>query len=329
MIMDVPTYGLYGERAPEKPGFWVHSETIAARSSVYHWEIGLHRHDNFFQILYIWNGTGTALIGEQTVPLSPPCVVLMPPGFSHGYRFEPDVQGSVITFVADHLKVTAALAKRPGFWFSVPRLFALQEDDSCEYIEATIGRISEEYDTHRSGSDDLMEAYLTTAMMLLGRLAGLQDTDGAQAIHHVRVEALKEMIGKDFRSHLTAADYARRLHISTTHLNRIVRQVTGVTVHDMIMSRVIDEARRALVFTSATVQQIAHDLGFSDPGYFSRCFRKRTGLTPGTFRSNERQKLDRIRSSNQDGTKVIDVRARGAGNEKVADGLEARITVVS
>lgn len=329
MIVAVPTYGLYGEQVPERPDFWVHCETIAARSSAYQWEIGLHRHDSFFQILYIWDSAGTALIGEQTFPLSPPCVVLMPPGVSHGYRFEPDVQGIVLTFAADHLRVTAELQKRTGYWLGVPRVLTLQGNGCRDYIETTISRISEEFDAHRTGRNDLIEAYLTTVLTLLGRLSGLQDTDGSGGIHQLRVEALKAMIGRSFRAHLPAAEYARRLNMSSTHLNRIVRDVAGVTVHDMIMSRVIDEARRALVFTPATVQQVAHDLGFSDPGYFSRCFRRRTGQTPGAFRSSQRQKLSQVQSADQDGAKVVYVRAGGTSDEEVTDGSEARIAVMA
>jgi AraC family transcriptional activator of pobA len=90
---------------------------------------------------------------------------------------------------------------------------------------------------------------------------------------------------------LTAKAYADLLDISPTHLNRVVRAATGMTVHDRIMLRVIEEARRALVFTSSSVQDIANHLGFSDSAYFSRCFRQRAGQTPSSYRSLERARL--------------------------------------
>jgi AraC family transcriptional activator of pobA len=48
------------------------------------------------------------------------------------------------------------------------------------------------------------------------------------------------------------------------------------------------EAQRHLIYTSATIEMVAYELGFGDPGYFCRFFRRRTGMTPSEFR-RERQ----------------------------------------
>lgn len=294
MARSVPTYALYGEQTAQSPDFWVHCETIATRSSAYQWEIALHRHENFFQLLYISAGAGDALLEDGKLPLEPPCVMLMPPGVSHGYRFTRDATGFVITVVADHFPLTAELQKRPGHWHGVPQLVSLKGKSSCDYLNATMSGIAEEFQTRQAGRDELIRSYLTTVLLLLGRLAGSQVRDASGDPRRVRVEALKDMIGRDFRTQTSATQYAQRLNLSPAHLNRIVKEVTGMTVHDLIMLRVRDEAERALVFSSATVQQIANDLGFADPAYFSRFFRKRTGQTPGTFRRLERQKLSEL-----------------------------------
>lgn len=290
MANAVPTYGLYGERRRERPDFWLHCETIAARSSAYHWEIALHRHESFFQLLYIRNGAGDAILPSGTAPLSPPCVVTMPPGVSHGYRFTRDVDGFVVTVVSDHLRLTEEFRKRAVHWLGVPQVVSLQGSDG-EHIGATMQRLAEEFDARRSGRNELIETYLATLLMLIGRQVDPQRPDIRTDGREARVEMLRELIGRNFRMQMQAAHYARILNLSPTHLNRIVRAVTGMTVHDLIMSRVIDEARRALVFTPATIQQIADNLGFADAAYFSRCFRRRTGQTPGAFRREERQKL--------------------------------------
>ena len=290
MAIAVPTYDLYGEGRAERPDFWLHCETIAARSSTYHWEIGLHRHESFFQLLYIRDGAGDAILSGSTVPLAAPCMVTMPPGASHGYRFTRNVDGFVVTVVSDHLRLTAEFRKRAAHWLAVPQVISINLSDG-DYIDATIRRLSEEFEARRSGRNDLIETYLATLLMLTGRQANPQDSDAGTDARQARVETLKELIGRNFRKQMPASAYARLLNLSPTHLNRIVREVTGMTVHDLIMSRVIDEARRALVFTPATIQQVADSLGFSDPAYFSRCFRKRTGHTPGAFRREERRKL--------------------------------------
>ena len=288
--MFVPTYELYGEKRHSGSDFWVHCETIAARSSAHHWEIRPHRHESFFQFLYIRTGSGDADIAGERIMLTPPCVVLMPPGVSHGYRFSRDIEGFVVTVVADRLPITSRSPQDRRGLPSGP-LVTLIEDGESFYLDATVRRIAEEFDTNRGERRRFMEALLTTAILLSG--SPTRPEKDVRDAKQARVEALTNLIATHFREQLTAEDYARHLNLSVTHLNRVVREVTGQTVHDLVMTRVVDEASRALVFTPTSVKQIAGSLGFSDPGYFSRWFRKRTGRTPAQFRSEERARLDR------------------------------------
>lgn len=291
MRLPVPTYDLYGESRAKRPDFWLHCETIFSRSSTHQWEIGLHRHESFQQFLYIRNGSGDARLGAATVALAPPCVVAVPPGISHGFRFSRDIDGLVITLVAERLRLTAGLARRPGDWLSSPRLIALPAGEDARYLDETLSRLFAEFEAQRAGRNDLIEAYLTAAILILGRVVGADGNGASKDINLARVEALKDLISRHFREQMPAEKYAKLMNLSPTHLNRIVREVTGMSVHDLIMMRVVDEARRALVFTAASVQSIADGLGFSDAAYFSRCFKKRIGQTPRAYREAERESL--------------------------------------
>lgn len=294
----IPTYGLYGESREKRPDFWLHCETIASRSSTHQWEIGLHRHESFQQFLYIRNGSGDAILGSATVVLTPPCVVAVPPGISHGFRFSRDIDGLVITLVAERLRLTAGLAKRPGDWLSNPRMIALPRGEDAGYLDETFSRLFAEFGAQRNGRNDLVEAYLTAAILILGRMIGTKGEGEVRDINLARVETLKDLIGQHFREQRPAESYAKEINLSPTHLNRIVRDMTGMSVHDLIMARVIDEARRALVFTTASVQSIADQLGFSDAAYFSRCFKKRVGQTPRQYREAERESLRQTEAAN-------------------------------
>nr|CAD6430247.1 AraC family transcriptional regulator [Rhizobium sp. Q54] len=290
--LPVPIYGLYGERQSNEPYFWAHCETIAARSSTHDWEIKPHRHDGFFQILYIRAGSGDALIEGRRTVLQPPCIVLMPPRVSHGYRFSRDIEGFVITVVADRLPITAHLSVRRENWLQAPRMVIIRRDD-LDYLDATVRELAREFEVRRGRHSGLMEALLTTTVLLAGRARMPEGGAAPARSKQGRVDALKALIEARFREHLPAQAYALLLNVSATHLNRIVREVTGMTVHDLVMARVMDEACRALVFSPGSVQQIGESLGFTDPAYFSRCFRKRVGQTPGSYRRMERMRFDR------------------------------------
>ncbi|MBP1860630.1 helix-turn-helix domain-containing protein [Rhizobium herbae] len=287
MMRSIPTYDLYGEKAGDSPDFWLHCETIPSRSSLHHWEIGLHRHEQFFQILYIEAGSGDAVFGDDVHPIVPPAVITVPPFARHGFRFSKDIDGYVFTVLTSHLKTMPADHSRFGDWLAVPRLTALMMDHAdCRYISRTLHRLAAETAARRAGPADLCEAYLTTALRLTARISASErgdEEDGATE-NQRRLNRLTGLIHQHFRSHKPASFYARELGISPTHLNRIVKQLTGLSPQTLINGKLIDEAQRELLFTQMAVQEIGYRLGFSDPAYFSRFFLAHTGVSPRQWR---------------------------------------------
>jgi AraC family transcriptional regulator, transcriptional activator of pobA len=71
-------------------------------------------------------------------------------------------------------------------------------------------------------------------------------------------------------------------------LGRALTQVTGRSTKDLVLDRVMLEAARLLRFTDLTVQEIAFRVGFDDPLYFSRAFKRRHGEAPMAYRERTR-----------------------------------------
>lgn len=90
------------------------------------------------------------------------------------------------------------------------------------------------------------------------------------------------------------AFYAAELGISPTHLNRFVKAMTGKGAHELITRKLLEEAKRELIFSFGSVEEISYRLGFADPAYFSRFFLKQTGGTPRAWRIAERTKLTNV-----------------------------------
>ncbi|QRM46299.1 helix-turn-helix domain-containing protein [Rhizobium sp. BG4] len=291
MAKFVPTYELYGENAGEKLDFWLHCETIPSRSSLHHWEIKLHRHESFFQILYISAGSGDAIFGAERHQIVPNTVITVPPGLNHGFRFSRDIDGFVITVLASHLKALPGGRSPLGEWLAHPRLTVLDRNNpDAAYAGQTLLRLGAEFAARSSGRTDLLEAYVTIALQLTTRLSGSAAGESSDE-NGRRMERLNGLIQQHLRTHKPAAFYAAELGISATHLNRIVKAATGLGTHEMIAQRLADEAKRELVFTLGSAQEISYRLGFADPAYFSRFFVKQTGQTPRAWRLAERAKL--------------------------------------
>lgn len=279
----VPTYGLYGEPQTSGPDFWIHSETIESRSRLHHWEIKQHRHETFFQILQIRTGEGDALFGRDRLRLVPGTVVTVPPGVVHGFRFSQDLNGQVITMLATRVSARPACLMR---FMARQWLFGVEPDAEGDYLMATLDRMEQELALHFEPRTALLEACLDVFLTLAASRIG--DDDAGESAGRDRMARLNALVGTHYRQHRPAAFYAETLGISVTHLNRVSRSGAGKSFQQLLTDRLMAEARRNLVFSLLSVQQIAYELGYADPAYFSRTFLRATGETPGAFRKRER-----------------------------------------
>jgi AraC-like DNA-binding protein len=78
--------------------------------------------------------------------------------------------------------------------------------------------------------------------------------------------------------------YADKLFISANYLNKIVRELLGTTSKKYIAHKIAQEARNLLSFTDLSISEISNHLKFESPSYFTRFFKKSTGLKPKEFR---------------------------------------------
>ena len=97
-------------------------------------------------------------------------------------------------------------------------------------------------------------------------------------------QEFKKLLVTNVRDLKSPSVYASRLNVSESYLNESLKKVTGFSVSYWIQHEVVLEAKRMLYYTSLSVKEIAHLLGYEDHAYFSRLFKKFTDTTPLTFR---------------------------------------------
>ena len=84
----------------------------------------------------------------------------------------------------------------------------------------------------------------------------------------------------------TVSYMAEKLHVSTRYLTDLLKQETGKTALELIHLFLIAEAKNLLTEGQMNISEISYALGFDNPTYFSRLFKKEVGLTPNKFRDN-------------------------------------------
>jgi AraC family transcriptional regulator, transcriptional activator of pobA len=95
--------------------------------------------------------------------------------------------------------------------------------------------------------------------------------------------SFKQLIESNLTDQLSIKDIAEELALNTNSLYNIVKHYSGVSPKEFITNRLILEAKRRLYYSESSIKQLAFDLGFNDPEYFSRLFKKVTGKTITMF----------------------------------------------
>jgi AraC-like DNA-binding protein len=93
-----------------------------------------------------------------------------------------------------------------------------------------------------------------------------------------------DLLEKNYNRLKTVGDYTPQLHISEKRLGQATKKVLGKPPKEIINDRVLLEAKRLLVYTNLSIKETGQSLGFEDPAYFVRYFKKKTGTTPIEFR---------------------------------------------
>lgn len=295
----LPSYLLYGEQGATAVAERLHVETIRSRSRLHDWEIKPHRHEVLFQILYMAKGQAMAWMDAAHQPLAGPCAVCVPAMAAHGFRFEPGVQGQVITVQAPHLGMLLAAEPALRARFDLPRHLDLTHaGPAARALAEAVQALVDEYEGHLPWRAAAIDAALVRLMLALGRALPADEASSAAgpgssraADHLTRYRALVET---RFRLQPRVGELAAELGITPTQLNRLCRAVLGHSALDVLHARTVLEAQRQLAYTTASVKQIGLDLGFADPGYFTRFFQRLAGSTPSAWR--ERTHLDGTRT---------------------------------
>lgn len=288
----IPSYRLYREKSGESGDFWIHSETIPERTHLHNWEIARHRHDSFFQLFLLTAGSGEIVGVDDVRRFEAPCVLFIPAGAVHGFRFSREIDGLVVTALGDRLASIAASDRRIATFAAATRVVPLERtNENTHLLVESVRRLHDELHGRAPGRLLLLEPLMTGAIVALVRAGTTASDGGENSDARDRIETLGTLIAAHFREHRPVAFYAQAIGVSPAHLNRLARTATGLSVQGLVARHLMEAARRDLIFTPTPVHAVAYSLGFADPAYFNRFFRHHAGQTPGAFREAERRKL--------------------------------------
>jgi len=285
----IPQFALYGETAVAGQDL-LHVEDVESRSARYQWEIEAHVHHGLYQVVWLHQGSAQVLLDEHRETVEAPVALVVPPGVVHGFRFAPKTDGTVLTLSARFLLEGEFQAVGEAFraLFLQPSVVRLMpEDGTSQRLSALLRSLLAEF-TMPDAAGAPVTVWLARAVVwrlsqlsAQGQLAHGQRGQSHQALF-TRFVLLVE---QNFLAHWPLERYASRLGLSTPRLNRLVRAERGISALALIHERLTREACRRLIYIAAPAARLAVELGFEDPAYFSRFFKRRMGVSPQSYRA--------------------------------------------
>lgn len=232
-----------------------------------------HAHD-FFELNFLTSGRTKMCLNEQVIHYDSFDFVLIPPGITH-ILYE-SKYGKFDNFVIWFNALEGQ--------FASGNIIKLHDyDGAVQFLCSEIYRL---YTSFGMNYEDIINAYLHAILLHMKRgivmdiAAPMTKTQSLieQAVHYINKNLLLEPV--------SVSSIAKELNISPAYFSRIFHNATGVTPIQYIIDAKMAEARRLLIKSDLSIQEIAAALQCEDPLYFSRQFSSYNGISPREFRKS-------------------------------------------
>lgn len=141
----------------------------------------------------------------------------------------------------------------------------------------------------REGYLEMLTSFKSYEEMGVWFVKKMEDASRHIAMNHKEktdnvVEKAKTYIRSNFSRELSLEEMAKEVGISPYYLSKLFKEAEGVNYIDYLTSLRMEYAKEQLKTSEKSIKEICHESGYGDPNYFSRIFKKWTGITPTEFR---------------------------------------------
>lgn len=241
-----------------------------------------HRHE-YEELLIITCGNPAHFIDFFEETVAAPVVIYVAQGKVHEFIPDAETRGWCIRYRNDFIRES-------NFHFFSNYLdhinFTFDPGSCRQKIGILCELILHEFNHHPDKPD--IYRHLLSALLAKLEAEGshhLPPDLESRSPHQIAFRNFLHILEDNFTRPLGVGFYAEKLNTSVRNLNLVCQKVFGKSVSEIIETRKLIEARRLLLNSPMSISEIGYSLGYSEKSYFTRVFRKKTGLTPSDFRS--------------------------------------------
>jgi AraC-like DNA-binding protein len=252
-----------------------------------------NRH-TFYEVLWITTGTGIHHIDFEDYTIQPNTLFIIAPGQVHAWNMLSPLTGYAMLFPSeffgldegsatflDELSIFRPGEAAPAIWLTGHAAVA---------IDTLVHRVMGEFMNRQFGQLTALRALMQ--LMLLEAQRHRMATGDVQTISAAGLltQRFLRLVDQQYARQHTVRAYATALGVTANYLTDVIATTTGLAAGAQLRHRLTLEAKRRLAHSDEPAATVALQLGFDDPAYFGRFFRRETGQSPISFRTRFREK---------------------------------------
>jgi AraC family transcriptional regulator, transcriptional activator of pobA len=286
-------YASIGGALEQEVDFTIH------RFEEVHWDVPFRSplfRANYYSIVMIANGRGRYIMDNCFYDTKASTIYFSNPGHVKGFEIYESIQGYIITFAESFLKQYV----HENIFDEFP--FLIAEVVPPQYPELSIfqsfddlgTQLIQEYKGKSAYKFKIIGSLMVVLLLKIKERFWNYDKSelysGSSIVLTFKrnLEAhFRDLAADKISTLYQVQDYADAQHLHPSYLTTVIKSKTGKSVNTWISEKIVAEAQAILSRSGASVQEVAYQLGFKEPGHFSRFFKKHTGITPSDFRQNQ------------------------------------------
>lgn len=228
-----------------------------------------------YQLIYITRGRGSFEVNDRQYAVFPGTVMVVLPGVRHSYR--PDFETGWTEHWVGFKGPYADILREERFLSAAKPVYEVGLQNSLLSIFYSIFELV--------GKQEPLYQLKTCALVLslLAEILSFERKRVQYSHSEQLVEKAKILMAERIGGVINLTEIAERLGVSTSHLNDVFRTYTGLTPYRYYIGIKIHKAKEMLARGGRSVKEVGYELGFEDQYYFSRLFKKKTGVAPSRW----------------------------------------------
>ncbi|WP_027419636.1 AraC family transcriptional regulator [Crocinitomix catalasitica] len=239
-----------------------------------------HKHNNYFEIIYLTAGSGEHTIDTKAYEIKPPIIFNIRKEQVHFWDIKTKPEGFVLIIKKSFIEGTLDQdIKRLIAELSAYTCLFPKDNTAVEIFHLLLSENQRDQGSNKPVIEGLLKA-------LLGKLREAATADSNKLGTNSIYQKFIELLSKENKLTNKVMYYAEILNTTPQNLNAICRKEGGSSASETIAEHIIRDAKRLLSYTDFTVSEISTRLEFKDHSHFTKYFKRQVGETPIGYRKS-------------------------------------------